>query len=458
MKISSRPVMTSVRLCVLLLLSFVVAARPALAQSVLRDAETEALFNDMSEPIIRAAGLEPSNVHIVLVGDKSINAFVAGGQVVYINAGLIMEADNANEVQGVIAHELGHVVGGHVIRFNEGTKPALGISILSLVLGAAAVAAGAGDAGMGIMMAGQQVAMSKFLSFSRTQESSADAAGVRFLDGAGISGKGSLAFFKKLENLEFRYGIAQDNSYDRTHPLSGERIAFMTASYQASAAWDKQTDPKLEDRFQRVKAKLKGFELEPKTVFRFYPESDKSIPGHYARAYAWHRSAYPDKAIAEADALVAAEPNNPWFLELQGQILLESGKPLDAIASLKKATELVNYNPLVAVTYGHALIATEDPANYKLAEPLLKTAIARDNDNPFAWYQLGVVYEHNGDRPRAMLATAERYNLMGQPQMALTNARGAMAGIPANTPDWIRAQDILLVSESALEDQKKRRR
>lgn len=458
MSISSRPTQFAARLFVLLAISFMFAVRPALAQSILRDAETEILFKDMSAPLIRAAGLEPSNVQIILIGDNSINAFVAGGQAVYINAGLIMEADNANEVQGVIAHELGHVVGGHVIRFNEGVKPAMGISILSLVLGAVATAAGAGEAGMGIMMAGQQAALGKFLAFSRAQESSADAAGARFMDTAGISGKGSLAFFKKLENLEMRYGIAQDDSYDRTHPLSGERIAFLTATYKASSAWDKPSDPAIEERFQLVKAKLKGFALEPKTALAAYPDKDQSLPGHYARAYAWHRAAYPDKAIMEADALVTAQPENPWFLELMGQILLESGKPKDAIAPLKRAVELSGNNPLVSLTYGHALIATEDPANFKEAERVLKVAVARDNTNPFAWYQLGVVYERNGDRPRAMLATAERLSMMGDTEGALRNARGAMAGLTPNTPDWIRAQDISMVSESAMEDQKKRRR
>lgn len=458
MSVSLRPSLFMARLAVLLALSFVLAIRPALAQSILRDAETELLFKDMSAPLIRAAGLEPSNVDIVLVGDNSINAFVAGGQAVYVNAGLIMEADNANEVQGVIAHELGHIVGGHVIRFGEGVRPAMGISILSLVLGALATAAGAGDAGMGIMMMGQQAALGKFLSFTRAQESSADAAGARFLEVAGISGKGSLAFFRKLENMEFRYGIAQDNAYDRTHPLSGERVSYLTAAYQASPAWDTPTDPALEERFQRVKAKLKGFSLEPKVALRDYPEKDRSMAGHYARAYAWHRAAYPDKAMMEADALVTAEPNNPWFLELKGQILLESGRPLDAIEPLRLAVELTNNNPLVAVTYGHALIATEDMNNFKEAERVLKAAVARDNDNPFAWYQLGVVYERNGDRPRAMLATAERFSLMGNPRMALPNARGAMAGLPKGSPDYLRAEDIALVSESALEDEKKRRR
>ena len=211
-------------------------AQPAMAQSILRDAETEAFFKELSEPLIRAAKLDPANVEIVLINDKSINAFVAGGQTVYIHSGLINTATSANEVQGVIAHELGHIEGGHVIRYSEGASAAGNISIISLVLAAAAIAAGAGEAGMGILAAGQQAALGKFLAFSRVQESVADASGARYLSAAGITGKGSISFFKKLQNYEFRLGIAQTDSYDRTHPLSGERVTVLEDTYRADPA------------------------------------------------------------------------------------------------------------------------------------------------------------------------------------------------------------------------------
>ncbi|TNE29156.1 MAG: peptidase M48, partial [Alphaproteobacteria bacterium] len=173
--------------CLALLIAFALSAQPAAAQSMLRDAETEALLQDMAAPLVEAAGLEPGNVDIVLLGDPSINAFVAGGQAIYIHSGLIDAADTANEVQGVIAHELGHITGGHIIRHSEGASAATNISILSMLLGVAAAAAGAGDAAMGVIMAGQRAALGKYLAFSRVQESSADAAGASFLSKAGIS-------------------------------------------------------------------------------------------------------------------------------------------------------------------------------------------------------------------------------------------------------------------------------
>ena len=366
-------------------------ARPALAQSILRDAETEAFMADMSAPLVKAAGMQPRNVEIMVINDPEINAFVAGGQYVWVHSGLIAQADNVNQVQGVVAHELGHIEGGHIVRFGEGMREATGVTLLSLVLGAAAIAAGGAEAGLGIMGLGQQAAMSKFLAFSRGQESSADLAGARYLSAAGVSGKGSLEFFKKLQNQEYRLAIPQDNSYGRTHPLSGERINVLREVYTVDPAWDKPIDPQLEARFERIKAKLVGFVSEPTQTLIKYPESDQSIPAHYARAYAWHKSAYPQRALYEADALLAAAPNDPYFLELKGQILLESGRPKDAVGPLREAVKLTN-QPLISVLLAHALIATEDEANFAEAEDVLRIAVARDRENPFAWYQLGVVY------------------------------------------------------------------
>ena len=441
---------------IVLLALIAMTVQPSAAQSILRDAETETLFNDMSAPLIKAAGLDPANVNVVLIGDQSINAFVAGGQTVYIHSGLIKAADNANEVQGVIAHELGHIAGGHVIRSREGIKQATGITLLSLVLGAAAIAAGAGEAGLGILGAGQQAAQGKFLAFSRVQESSADFAGASYLSKSGISGKGSLAFFKKLQNLEFRLAIPQEDSYGRSHPLSGERINALRDLYQADPAWNTPEDPALEKRFQRVKAKLEGFIGEPKATLREYPETDNSVPAHYARAYAWHKSAYPDKALAETKALLDIDPDDPYFLELEGQILLESGRPAEAIPALREAVYLTNNQPLIAGTFGHALIATEDDANYDEAAKVLKAAVAKDNENPFAWYQLGVIYSHQGDETRAHLASAEGFVLQNNAPLALRNAEIAMQSLPEGSPDWIRAQDISIQARNFLETERRR--
>lgn len=440
-------------------IALLLSTAPASAQSVLRDAETEAFFQDMAAPIVAAAGFNPRAIDLVLLNAPSINAFVAGGQAVYFHSGLISAADNAQEVQGVFAHELGHITGGHVIRGDEGGKPATGITLLSLLLGAAAAAAGSGDAGIGILMAGQQAALGKYLAFSRAQESSADAASVGFLSKAGISGKGSIDFFKKLQNLEFRYGFKRnaDAEFYSTHPLTADRLTTLQDSFSQDPSWNKPGDAALQARFLRVKAKLVGYLAEPSATLAAYPDWMQDAPAHLARAYAYHKEALMDKALAETDALLKLDPNDPYALELKGQVLLESGKPADAIAPLRRATELTRNAPLIATTLGHALLATENKANFPEAERVLKTAVGRDRDNPFAWYQLGVVYEAQGDIPRARLASAEQQ--LGQLQLpeALRSAEAAEAALPKGSPDWLRAQDIAMSARAMIERTRKSR-
>ncbi|PLK22366.1 peptidase M48 [Porphyrobacter sp. TH134] len=442
-----------------LLASAIVAVQPVAAQSILRDAETEELLRDMTAPLIEASELEPGNVELVLINDGSINAFVAGGQAIYVHTGLISAAETANEVQGVLAHELGHITAGHVVRFGERTQAANKISILSLLLGVGAALAGAGEGAMGIIAAGQQAAMSSFLAFNRDQEASTDLAGVRYLSGAGITGKGMIKFFERLRGNEIRAGYSQadEAAYARTHPLTGDRIQTLRGLLEEDRAWDTPPDPQLQERFVRAKAKLFGFLAEPQRTLTAYPPRDTSIPARYARAYAYHKDARVELALAEADALLAAEPDNPWFLELKGQVLLESGRPLDALVPLRRATDLTRAHPLIAGMLGHALIATEDQANFPEAEQVLRASVQRDRYNPFAWYQLGVVYEARGDVPRARLASAE-VQVMNQlyPQ-ALMNAQAAEASLPYGSPDWIRAQDVALEARSQLERFRDRR-
>ena len=438
--------------------------QPAAAQGddsgpqVLRDTETELLFKQMSEPLIRAGGLDPNSVRVVLLNDPEINAFVAQGQIVYIQSGLLEAADNVNQLQGVTAHELGHVIAGDAIRSGQGQNQAIGISILSLVLGAVAIAAGAGaDAGMGILQAGQRAALGEFLAFTRAQEATADATGSRLLSKAGISGKGMLDFFAKLQNEEYRLAIYSKDSFDQSHPLSSERIQALEQKLKADPAYNKPVDPALEARFERVKAKLLGY-IDPRQAVLRYPESNQSIPAHYARAYAYHQGGYPDKAEAEADALLAKDPHDPFFLELKGQILLEDGKPKEALAPLREATEGSGNAPMIAAMLGHALVETNDPKNFGEAKQILKVAVNKDNEDPFAWYQLGIIYDREGDQPRASLATAERNNLEGNPKMALASAQMAMKGIQPGTPDYLRAQDIAMVSKAELAKKDKKYR
>lgn len=447
-----------IRTLLAIVLSLAATVQPAAAQSVLRDAETEAFLQDIAAPMAKSAGLSPGALKLVLLGDPEINAFVAGGQIIYMQSGTIEAASNANELEGVIAHELGHIEAGDIVRSGQAVAQSQKISILSLVLAAAAIAAGAGEAGMGVLAAGQTAAQGKYLAYSRAIEGSADASAVRHLTDAHLSGKGMISFFGKLRQQEYRLSssYASIDPFAQSHPMSSDRQEVLSAALGKSPWWDAPGDPLKEARFQRIKAKLIGYLDDPKVVLNKFPESDRSIPARYARAYAWHRGGYPDKAAAEIDALVAAAPHDPYFLELKGQILLESGNPADAIAPLREAVRNSHDAPLIASLLGHALVSSDSPANLAEAQRVLKLTVARDSQNPFAWYNLGTVYARLGDEPRAALATAERYSLEDSPRLALASAEVALHGIPEGTPDWLRAQDIAMVSRTAVQDKRKR--
>jgi predicted Zn-dependent protease len=444
-----------------LLAALALCAQQAAAQdiSVLRDSETEKLLKDMVNPLVVAAGLPKDSVDVYVLNDSSVNAMTAGGQVIFVNSGLINAADNANQVQGVLAHELGHIVAGHSLGIQNGVSKANKISILSLLLGVAAAVAGAGEAGMAALSMGQQAAYGNLMAFSRVQEGTADASGAAYLSKAGISGKGILDFLGKIQNLEFRYGVPHDEdaSFASNHPLTGERISTLREVYEKDPAWNATTDPRLEARFQRAKAKLYGFLAKPVDTLRHYPEYMTSEPARYARVYAYHRQVRDAEAVREADALLAMEPDDPYFLEIKGQILLESGRPAEALAPLRKATRLTNSDPLIATTFGHALVATEDPAHLDEAETVLRASVARDRENPFAWYELGMVYGAKGDIPRAQLASAEQQIMSGNPAQALRSANSAQNGLAKGSPDWIRAQDIAMQARAQLERKKDRK-
>jgi predicted Zn-dependent protease len=268
-----------------------------------------------------------------------------------------------------------------------------------------------------------------------------------------------ITFFEKLRNFEIRRGYSQsdDATYGRTHPLSGDRVQTLRNLLAEDPAWAAPDDAALQERFMRVKAKLYGYLAEPQRVLNAYPLTDTSIPARYARAYAYHKDARVDKALAETDALLAAEPDNPYFLELKGQVLLESGRPIEALDPLRRATELTRAHPLIAGIFGHALIATEDKANYPEAERVLRAAVAKDRYNPFAWYQLGVVYAASGDIPRARLASAEQLVMNRRYPEALQNAQAAEASLPYGSPDWLRAQDVALEARAQMERMRDRR-
>src|SRR3954468_19097481 len=333
--------------------AFVAAGFPAPAQNgtkgppVIRDAEIEQLLREYTQPVLRVAGLAKQNVNVVIINDRSFNAFVADGRRIFINAGALMDAETPNQVIGVLAHETGHIAGGHLARMREQLAAASTQSIIGLLLGVGAMVAASRsgsvsgtNAGMAAIQAPQAMIQNSLLAYVRTQEDAADRAGVKFLTASGQSAKGMSDTFKRLADQQL-YSVRYIDPYMQSHPMPAERVRSLEELARTSPYWDKKDPPALQAPHDLMRAKLFGFMERPDTVARRYPASDQSLPARYARAIAAYRHADVRGAVAQVDALIQAQPNNPYFYELKGQALLESGRPAEAIAPLRRAVQMV---------------------------------------------------------------------------------------------------------------------
>jgi len=415
--------------------------------SFIRDTEIENTIRAYATPVFVAAGLDPAAVRIYLVNDKSLNAFVAGGQNLFINTGLLMRAEHAGQVIGVIAHEVGHIEGGHLARSHDAIRNATAESILAMVLGAAAaVASGRPDLGTAVMSGGQNAGLRSYLSYNRTQEGSADSAAMRYLDETGQSAQGLLEFMKTLEGEELLPASRQD-PYLRSHPLSRDRVLALENFVAKSPNSATPVKAEFNEMQQRMVAKLSGFLDSPVTTLRRYPLSDTSLPARYAQSIAFWRKLDMEKALASIDALIAEHPEDPYFHELKGQMLYETGHPAEALEPYETAVRLLPDAPLLRISLAEVQLALD---NWELLEPAtinLRAALLRERHRPYVWHQLGIAYGRKGDMAQSSLALAEEALLIGDKPKARYHAGKAETLLPHGSPGWLQAQDILQASE-----------
>jgi predicted Zn-dependent protease len=436
------------------------AVGPARAQDaetrgmpVIRDAEIEQLLRDYAQPILHAAGLAKQNVRVVVLGDRSFNAFVMDGRHIFVNAGTLFDAKTPNEVIGVFAHETGHLAGGHLQRLREQLASAQTASIIALLAGIGAAVAGArsgaaGDIGAAAIMAPQSAILRSMLSYVRTQEDQADHAGVKFLNATGQSPKGMVDLFKRLSN-EVLFNSRYIDPYMQTHPMPADRVAALETLARASPYWDRKDPPELVLRHELMRAKLSGFLERPDTIARRYPVSDHNLPARYARAISTYLHSDLRQALAQMDGLIQAQPNNPYFYELKGQALLEGGHASEAVAPLRQAVQLSHSNPLMEILLAQALNATNNPKLAEEAVALLRTAIVREPEAPQAYSQLAMAYGRKGDLANADLASAQAAFARGDLKTARQLATRAKTRLPIGSPAWVRADDIVNVKPNA---------
>lgn len=415
---------------------------------IIRDTEIEQLLRDYAAPGLRAAGLQKQGVRVVVLNDRTFNAFVMDGRHIFINTGALFDAKTPNEIIGVFAHETGHLAGGHLSRLREQLARAQTASIIAMLAGVGAMVAGSrvgsGDVGMAAITAPQAAIQRSLLAYVRTQEDQADHAGVKFLNATGQSPKGMLELFKRLAN-ESLFNSRHIDPYLQSHPMPADRIAALEQIAKTSSYWDKKDSPELQLRHDLMRAKLSGFLDRPDTVARRYPLGDRSLAARYARAISAYRHGDGRAAQAQIDDLIHAQPNNPYFYELKGQALLEGGRPAEAAVPLRQAVALSHNAPLIEIMLAQAMIAS---GNIKAAEdavPLLRGALAREPEASDGYAQLAMAYGRKGDVANADLAAAQAAFMRGDLKTARQLASRAKTKLPVGSPAWVRADDIVSV-------------
>ncbi len=432
-----------------IMLGPVEAANRSKPLPIIRDAEIEGLLRLYTRPIFKAAGINPKAVRVYVLNDRNINAFVAGGQRVFINTGLIMDADTPNELIGVLAHETGHIAGGHLARMGVEIDSASYTTIIGMLLGLAAIAGGVAagssevaQAGQGIMMGSRGLAQRNFLTYARGMESSADQAALRYLKDTQQSARGMITLFEKLASQNIAV-LANVDPYVMSHPMPMERIRNLEVEAKKSPYWDTKDPPALVLRHQLAQAKLTGYIGGAQAVMQRYPSADQSMPARYARAIAMFRRGDIGNALPIIDGLIRDLPENPYFWELKGQALLENGRAAEAVAPVQKALELLPKNGLIQILAAQAYIDTDKPGNAKEAIKLLRQAQRSEGDTAETYRLLARAYAQTGDIARAELATAEAALLTGDRRLAMEKARSAQAAFKTGTPEWTRASDVM---------------
>jgi predicted Zn-dependent protease len=437
-----------------------IAFAPAAAQAqalpknaglpVIRDAETEQLLREYTNPILRAAQLGQQNIQVVLIADKSFNAFVADARRIFVNIGALMESVTPNQIIGVLAHETGHIAGGHLSKLREQLASAQTAAVIAMILGmGAAVAGGRGDsglsqAGVATLQGSQEIIRRSLLSYQRQHEDQADRAGVQFLNATGQSSKGMYETFRRFAE-QILYSAKFTDPYLQSHPMPAERVAALEGVARQSPYWDRKDPAELQARHDLMRAKLFGFVERPDAIARRFPQNDQSLPARYARAISAYRHSDLRAAVVQIDALIAAQPNNPYFYELKGQALVENGRANDAIAPLRRAASLAPQPALIQIMLGQALVATNNPQHADEAITMLRNALTREPEAADGYNQLAMAYGRKGDLAQADLASAQAAFMRGDLKTARELGARAKTRFPVGSPGWVKADDLVIV-------------
>lgn len=435
------------RLLVCILLLLLTAGHPRhAAAGLIRDAEVERTLREIADPIFHAARLDAQAVNLFVVGSPTINAFVAGGMNIFVHTGLLLATDRPEMLAGVLAHETGHITGGHLAKGAEQLERATVGAVISYVLGGIAVASGAGDVGAAVMSGGGTMAERGMLAFTRSNENAADAAALQFLQEADISPEGLLGVFKILQRDEKRrYGKL--DPYAITHPLSRERVNTLRDYLSQHAVQTKGYSDEMKLKYQRMLGKLEGFLEEPATIRQRYRDDAGSVRARYALAIADFRTGDVEKAVSAMRALIQEAPQDGYYYDTLGQIYFESGRIADAIEAYRTSVRLTPEEGLIQASYGQALLAsTQHAAHLKDAITALERATQLDSTFGGGWRALAGAYGRAGRLGEQHLALAEEAMLANDLKTASSRSKQALAQLPSGSPAHMRAGDLNMLA------------
>lgn len=420
-------------------------AQPGRALTLLRDPDIEYSLKQLAAPVLRAAGLGSAGIDILVVDDGRLNAFVVDRNHIFLNSGLIQKMKTPEMLQYVLAHEAAHIANGHLTRrvINlRNAKTAAGIG--AILAAAAAVAAGGGEAAGYAALGAQTTAQRLFFAHTRAEENAADQSGLRFLANAGIDTSGALEVLDIFRGQELLSSSRQD-PYARTHPLSADRYRVVNRLVQSYG--DRGGDDTAARYwFARAKGKLSAFTRNPKWTLNRAGESGFADIKAMREAIAWHRRSNLQRALPLINKAISLRPDDPYYQELKGQILLESRQFQAATAAYARASNLAPRNALILGAYGRALMAQGQTGK---ALQFLESARARDGRDARVLRDLAAAHAQSGNRGMASVVTAERYAMLGRLKDAGLHAKRASDLLPRGSTGWRRAQDVLMAAKQA---------
>lgn len=431
-----------------MLATVLLISAPANARGFIRDAEIEATLQLIAKPILIAAGLRPDAVRIVIVKDPSINAFVNGRDTIFLHTGMLTRLKTVPMIQSVIAHEVGHITGGHLITRGSAARNAQSALGVGMLLAAVAARSGGHNAAAAIAAGGFQVANRNFLSHTRAEEAAADQASIRFMARAGVDPQGALdalALFRGQEILSER----RRDPYATTHPLNSQRISYLRDAVAGLKSSAKPVDPTTAYWHRRMVAKFEGYLRNPKTILERVKSTENVEIATYMKAIAYHKLSKQNEAHANLDALIQHRPSDPFYHELKGQFYLEAGQVDNALRFYKRAYDLRPKDPQLQAGYARALMAKKTQSATKQALALLEKASRRDPLNPAVYRDLSMANGRLGRDGHASLAAAERFALIGRLKDAKLQATRSLGLLPEGTPAWRKANDIVSVARRA---------